>query len=208
MSNKNRNRFLIALAVLLLIGGAVGGTVWTVKKWRADLQFSEFKEKGEQASKEFMDNFLNKKFPSQERIEEMRQLRKEAEKLTPEQRAELEKNRIHFMAQEYDKFMTLSKEEQDAKLDQVIDAMEAARLLFGQRQPGQNPDANGPSGSGMGRPGRGPMNPEERDARRKVRLDRTTPEDRAKLEDGIRRLDDRRQQRGLPPIAPMMFRRF
>ena len=44
--------------------------------------------------------------------------------------------------------------------------------------------------------------PEERERRRKERLDRTTPEFRARMDQFRKDMNARRQQRGLPPVGP------
>jgi hypothetical protein len=84
--------------------------------------------------------------------------------------------------EEYDKFVELSPEEQRKKLDERIDQMEK----------------NG--GPGGNRP---PMDAKKMDEMRKKMLDWTTPDQRAKFENGLQMLNNRRDQRGLPPVPPM-----
>ena len=88
--------------------------------------------------------------------------------------------------QEYDKFMAMSPDEQRRELDKRIDDMQK----------------RGGPGAGNGRGG-GPQNidPKRADAFRKKLLDWTTPEQRAKFENGIQLFNNRRQERGLPAIT-------
>jgi hypothetical protein len=89
----------------------------------------------------------------------------------------------------YDEFMAKSAEEQRKELDKEIDRMQA-----NQNRPG------GPGGPGGG--GRPNIDPKKADEFRKKMLDWTTPEQRAKFENGIRIFNQRREERGLSPIPP------
>lgn len=89
--------------------------------------------------------------------------------------------------QRYDQFMALSSEEQQQELDKRIDEMEAR--------------GRAPNSPESGRGGRPDLDPKRADAIRKKMLDWTTPQQRAKFEHGIQLLNDRRKQRGLPPMA-------
>lgn len=89
---------------------------------------------------------------------------------------------------EYDKFMAMSPEEQQAKLDDRIDRME---------------QRGGPGGQGG--PGGGGGGPRNMDPKRMAEFQKkwlafTTPEQRAKLDNGIQIFNNRRQERGLAPI--------
>jgi hypothetical protein len=101
-----------------------------------------------------------------------------------------------FEAQ-YDKFMAMSPAERTKELDKRIDEMEAQRRNGG----GQG---GGPPGGG------GPRNvdPKKMDEFRKKMNAWTTPEQRAKFENGIRMFNDRRKERGLEPIKPGGGRAF
>jgi hypothetical protein len=95
---------------------------------------------------------------------------------------------VPMMAQQfanrYDEFMAKSPEEQRKELDKRIDEMEAR---------------GGPGGGG-GRGDRPTMDSKRAEAMRKKMLDWTTPEQRAKFEHGIQLLNERREERGLPPM--------
>jgi hypothetical protein len=87
--------------------------------------------------------------------------------------------------QEYDKFMAMSPDEQRQELDKRINDMEK----------------RGGAGQGNGRGGPPNMDPKRVESFRKKMLDWTTPEQRAKFENGMQIFNNRRQQRGLPPIG-------
>ena len=58
----------------------------------------------------------------------------------------------------------------------------------------------GPGGPGGNRP---PIDAKKIDEIRKKMLDWTTPEQRAKFDNGLQMLNKRRSERGLPPVPPM-----
>lgn len=88
---------------------------------------------------------------------------------------------------EYDNFMKLSPAEQQKELDKRIDEMEAR---------------GGPGGGPGGGGGRPPIDPKRADEFRKKMNAWTTPDQRAKFENGIRMFNDRRKERGLDPVRP------
>jgi hypothetical protein len=111
--------------------------------------------------------------------------------LTPEQRQAVMEGimpmMVPMMAKQfevhYDEFMKKSREEQRKELDKRIDEMES-----------QKGKGGGPPG------GMRDMDPAKAEAFRKKMLDWTTPDQRAKFENGIRLFNERRAERGLPPI--------
>lgn len=88
---------------------------------------------------------------------------------------------------QYDAFMKMSSEEQRRELDKRIDEME-------KRRSGGPAEAARPGGN------RSPMDPKRADEMQKKFTAYTTPQQRAKFEDGIRRFNERREQRGLEPM--------
>lgn len=129
--------------------------------------------------------------PSDDTRNAMRDLmRSRFEGTTPEQRqAMFEQMAPVFMPMifqrfesEYDRFMAMSPQERNKELDRRIDEME-------KRNPG-----------GRGAPFGGNASPAQVDSFRKKMLDWTTPDQRAKFEDGMRMMNDRRKQRGLQPM--------
>lgn len=92
----------------------------------------------------------------------------------------------------YDQFMKMSAEEQRKELDKRIDEMEARRKS-GQPQGPPRPADGG---------NRPPMDPKRADEMQKKMIAYTTPQQRAKFEDGMRRFNERRKERGLEPLPP------
>jgi hypothetical protein len=134
---------------------------------------------------------------SEERREQRRALEEKAKGLTPQQQMALFESSmpliIPFAAKrfekEYDEFMAKSPEEQRKELDKRINEMEAR--------------ANRPPSVGSGAGNRGPrpeISQAKRDELRKKMLDWTTPEQRAKFENGINMVNQRRKERGLSPM--------
>ena len=140
------------------------------------------------------DKFMN--MPEDQRRTAGDAFRKQMEGLTPDQRqAFMESSMAVFvpmMAKQfekrYDEFMAMSPEEQRRELDKRIDEMES--------RGGQG----GPGGPGRGGPPN--VDPKKMDEFRKKMLDYTTPEQRAKFENGVNMFNERRKERGLPPVGP------
>ncbi|MBL9162501.1 MAG: hypothetical protein JNL18_07220 [Planctomycetaceae bacterium] len=140
--------------------------------------------------------------PEAQRRTQGEAFRKQMEGLSPDQRAAFMESSmavfVPLMARQfeknYDEFMAKSPEEQRRELDKRIDEMEA--------RGGQG----GPGGPGRGGPPN--MDPKKMDEFRKKMLDYTTPEQRAKFENGIQIFNDRRKERGLPPVGPPGGRPF
>lgn len=84
---------------------------------------------------------------------------------------------------EYDKFMALSPEDRNRELDKRIDEMQ------------QRGGPGGP-GSGSGRPN---MDPKRMAEFQKKALAWTTPEQRAKMDNGMQMLANRMKERGMTP---------
>ena len=95
---------------------------------------------------------------------------------------------MQWINQRMDRLFSMEPLEQEKELDRWIDRMEEGR---------KNREANG--GGRRGRDG-GEMSQEQRDQRRKERLDRTTPELRAKFDRMKDLINERRAERGLDPI--------
>ncbi len=132
----------------------------------------------------------------EERRSQFQQFRQRVEGLSEDQRREFrESGREGFqqmMLQRMDRFFAMSPEEQTKELDEMIDRMEEWRA---------NREQGGGGGSGWGRGGgRGKMTAAQRDQRGKERLDRTTPEMRAKMDRFRDMINERREERGLEPI--------
>ena len=131
--------------------------------------------------------------------EQGRALRQKASGLTPDQRMALFESSMPIIVpmfmkrfeNEYDKYMAMSPEEQRKELDKRIDEMESRA-------------ASGNGGGGRGGPSN--MDPKKVESFRKKMLDWTTPQQRAKFENGIQIMNARRNERGLPPMPrPGLF---
>jgi hypothetical protein len=176
-----------AVVVLLLLG--LGGAVWRA---RADSQLTKVKELRKQMTSDAARNL-----PEEKRRELWKQFGKEMQQLTPAQRRQLGAERQRAFEDRIRKFLKMSKAEKAKFLDQEIDRMEAMRKRF-QANAAKGPGANALAAGGAG--GRRSRDPDERERRRKQFLDNTTPEARALRADFMRQLQQRRQQRGLPPM--------
>ena len=132
----------------------------------------------------------------EERRSQFQEFRQRVEGLSEDQRRKFfESGREGFqqmMLQRMDRFFAMSPEQQTEKLDEMIDRMEEWRA---------NREQGGGGGSGWGRGGgRGNMTAAQRDQRSKQRLDRSTPEMRAKMDRFRDMMNERREERGLEPI--------
>lgn len=101
----------------------------------------------------------------------------------------------HQMEQRILSFAKASKEERKKTLDQMIDQMEAMRALM----PSRPANANGPGGADGGGP-RGPRDPQ---SRVKGFMEHGNPQMGALAMQFMQALDNRRQERGLPPMQGM-----
>ena len=187
---RRRRRWLFALIALLalLVGVGTYGTV----RGRGDVA------KVQQLRKEL---FTAKGATPEQRKATAEQFRQEMRKLSPDQRSELFTAGQREAVARLDAYLAMSPAERRQHLDREIDRMEQRRKEWASRPPRTG---GGPSR----RPGGDrPRSAEETEKRRKERLDRTTPEQRAMM-DQLRAkgerfrndLNQRRAQRGLPPM--------
>jgi exonuclease VII large subunit len=145
-----------------------------------------------------------KDWTPEQRREKFQEMRTAMQKLTPTQRDELSAEQMKREESRLKEYAQMSPVEKAKHLDAQIDRMEKMRQQFAGRNPnggGQRPQGAPPGGFGTGSPGSGGtrpnLSPEEREKRRKERLDKTTPELRA-LRDLYRKdMEARRKQRGL-----------
>lgn len=132
------------------------------------------------------------------------QFREQMDQLSPEQQSQLRDSmRGQFearMDRRMDEFFALPSGQRVAYLDQQINEMEQRRQQFA----GGGGPLAGPRGdrqAGGGRGDRSSLTPAERSQRSKQRLDRSTPDQRAKRSAYFAALNERREQRGLPPFG-------
>ncbi len=106
-------------------------------------------------------------------------IREKMHDLSPNQRRQFGQGMRRFMMKRVDRILDLPPEQQTQELDKWIDRME---------------ENTPPGDRGAG------MSQAERDQRQKQRLDRTTPDMRAKMGRMKDLINERREQRGLEPI--------
>jgi hypothetical protein len=137
------------------------------------------------------------------------QLRDVAEKLTPAQQRELRNSsdRGRGFERRISEYFELPADQRVAVLDKQIDEFENMRKEWEKRRAqGNNGQARGGEGRGPGGPGgpgdRGnePRQQRSRTDRLRERLDNSTPQQRAQMSEYFTQMQDRRKQRGLPPI--------
>jgi hypothetical protein len=126
------------------------------------------------------------------------QVRDTVRQLTPVERRELDKERREQLR----KYFSLAKKDKIAYLDKQIQRMEAARRQW-QAQANMNQRSNN---ANFG-PRMRTLDSEERDKRRRERLDFSTAEDRADRAQFRKDLEQRRAQLGLTPMAGPWGRR-
>jgi hypothetical protein len=167
-----KHKRLIVTGGIVLIAGVALFFYWRA---RPDPKVAQARELGKQLA--------DRSLPADQRRELGKRFREQMQQLSPEQRGELFKDRRKATEKRIADYFKKSRQEQIAQLDEDIDRMQRFR--------GQGP----PGGPGNG-PGR-VRSDDERDARRRQRLDQTTPEFRAQAAEYFRELNARRQQRGL-----------
>jgi cell division protein FtsB len=140
-----------------------------------------------------------------QRRERGQQMREAMAKLSPTQRETLFAEGQQRFQQDLERYHKMSQAEKVRYLDERINRDEERRRQFAQRNQngnGPRPNGGGPGAFGAGPGGSGgrggqPPSAEEREKRRKERIDRTTPEFRALMDQFRRDMNARRQQRGL-----------
>jgi hypothetical protein len=143
-----------------------------------------------------------KNWSPEQRQEKGKQMREAMAKLSTSQREELAAERQKRFEDDLKRYAAMSPGEKVRHLDDIIDRSEKMRKEFAQRNPnGQRPPGTGPGTFAAGGPGSRPgqsLSHEEREKRRKERLNRTTPEFRTLMDQFRRDMENRRKQRGLP----------
>jgi hypothetical protein len=201
--SRHRKRFALLSIVLALMGASAGAYQY----YRPDQQLAKIKELSAQLRGE-----ASRNLPPEQRRDLGRQLREQMQSLSPAQRDQLWQERQARAREEMRKFFKLSKEEQKAYLDRLIQQGEERRQQMEERrqqmqaqnanQQNSNQQAMGQPGPGQGR--QGPPrtgSDEDRERRRKEFLDRTTPEDRAMRAEFRKMMNEERKALGLPPLT-------
>lgn len=131
----------------------------------------------------------------EQRREKGQEMRAAMEKLDEGQRDLLAAERMKREEEELKKYSAMSPADKARHLDERIDRGERMRQQMSQRPQGSAGPR--PSGGGSRPQNQQASSPEEREKRRKARLDRTTPELRALRDLYSKDMANRRQQRGL-----------
>ena len=154
----------------------------------------------------------------QERIDARNQMRQQVEQLSSwQKRAFFTSTRAWMISQvsaRLDQFHALPPDQQQRQLDEHVQMiLSGEQPKFG---PGPPPgvgrrDGGPPAGGGPGREGWGDATPEQREARRKQRLDFTNPKLRTQFTEYRRRLNEKLEAAGAPPVEgraglPPLFR--
>jgi hypothetical protein len=179
---KKHKKLSTAVVLLLLL------ILWLFGPFAGDPQLAKVHALREQLRGEDA-----KKLTPEQRRDLWKQFGQEMKQLSPAQRQELAKDGQRAFENKVKNFFALPKKDQIAHLDQEINRQEATRKKWDQKQAGK-----GPGGPAKGF-AKGPSaDPQQREHRRKERLEHTTPEQRAMFSEYARLLKERRQQRGLP----------
>jgi hypothetical protein len=126
----------------------------------------------------------------EQRREKGQQLRAEMDKLSPQQRAQLRNDFQKRMEERMAAYFAMSPQEKQQYLDQQINQTQQMSQAF---------PPNGGPGTG---PGGKAQSPEDKERRRQQRLDNTSPEFRAQMDQFRKDMAQRRQQLGLPATPP------
>jgi hypothetical protein len=160
--------------VILALAGLA---VFWYGRLRPDSKVAHARELGKQLA----DRTLS---PDQRR-ELGKQFREATQQLSPEQRGELFKDRREAFNKRIADYFKKSQADQIAQLDEDIKRMDQFR---GQRSGNGGPANNAVINSSA----------EDRDLRKRRRLDQSTPEGRAQRAEYFKQLNDRRRQLGIP----------
>jgi hypothetical protein len=189
----------IALALLAAIG-------WAMLPPAEDPQVAKVRELQQKLFAEPPGS--DSKVPFEQRREAFGELRREMEKLAPEERDKLMRENPPPFVRRFQKdisdFFELPPEKRKEALDRHIDTMEKMRRDMQQRFAKQG----GPPEGGFPRGGPGPrggMDPGRRAGFAKRMLDNTTPESRAQMNEFMRQMQDRRRERGMPALPGPRF---
>ena len=185
--NRLKNRKFWALAAMAV--AVLAGVVWAVRGYRAHQQLAKVKAMTKQLTAQGL--------TAEQRQAQWAEFRKEVGNLSPRQRQELFAERRKASTESLRRFLQTPKREQQAKLDQDIKRMEQRRREFEKANNGQARSGNGASSWGNRANSR--LDPDQRDARARQRLDHSTPDERAARSEYHQLVNQRRQQLGLPP---------
>jgi hypothetical protein len=190
MKLNRRKRLWILALLLLLLAGAYG-----IRQQRARLRLEHARALAQQASSE-----QTRKLSERERRALHEQVRAAMSQLDRGQRAQLFQAQRQTRTAELKQLLKLPMRQQNARLEQEIRQAEQRRQQMAQAQisAGAGNRSNLP-GTSTGRPRT--VDPAQREARAKQRLDNTTPEERAVWSQYRQLVNQRRSELGLPPSS-------
>jgi hypothetical protein len=191
MSEPTRKRRWYRLAALLLLLLLGYGTYRAV---RPDPNL----KKVQQLRADFAAH--GKEWSPDQRQAKGKEMRDAMARLSPGQRDAMAAEGRKRFQQELERYSKMTRQEKNRYLDGRIDEMEKMRQQMAQRNANGGPGTFGAGPGGPGARGQG-MSPEQREQRRKERLDQTTPEFRALMDQFRKDMNARRQQRGLPTLG-------
>lgn len=141
----------------------------------------------------------NQELTREERDQKSRELRAAMSKLSPTQRASLSNRGQQRIQEQLTRYSQMKPAEKTAYLDEQINR-EQQMLQQMQQKGGASKGGSGAGGlSGGGFSAKGPRSDEDREKSRQRRLDSTSPEFRAQMDQYRKDMAARRQQRGLGP---------
>jgi hypothetical protein len=183
----HKRRWVRLTSVLLMLIAAYG----LYRAMRPDPNLKKVKQLREEFAQA-------KDWTPEQRRDKGREMRDAMQKLSPTQREALAKEGQQRFQAQLEQYSKMSATEKARHLDEQIARQEKMRQEFAQRNPNNNPPR-----TGQGTFGQGPrnMSPEEREKRRKERLNNTTPEFRALMDQYRKDMASRRQQWGLPAMG-------
>jgi hypothetical protein len=192
---KNKKKLAVILG-LLVLAGAVAWAYWPPGQDPQIAKVAALQEKlfsGQPGP------------PTPERREAFEEFRREAEKLTPEQRMQMMRDNpppfMRQMQKNVRDYFDLSDADKKKALDKQIDEMERFRKQMESRRDGERRGRGGPGGGFRGFGG----DPSRAQQFRKDMLNNTNPMDRAMFGEYMSQLQRRRDQRGLPPMRGPRF---
>lgn len=177
-----RRTGLVALLLLLTFG--------LYRAIRPDPNLKKLKQLREEFAAQ------GKNWSPEQRQEKGREMRDTMAKLSTSQREALMAEGRKRFEEQLRHYAQMTPAEKVRHLDEQIKRQEQMRQQFA----AQRPQTAGPNGFGAGPRGRN-LSAEERDKRRKERLNNTTPEFRALMDQYRKDMSARRQQLGLPAMG-------
>lgn len=210
-----KDRRLWALLLVILSLGFVGYQIRAASKKAEDKQqLEKVKEMVAEVTPKGSVLDVVKTFGKRDREKE-KAIREEAKKLSPESQRELMQGQIKFMSGLTKQVIKMPPSQRNAVIDFFIDTMESQRKAAEKRaaEAKKNGDASGQANAGGGQGDgeaarrRGPRTDEDRERGRRMFFDAMSAEDRATMVEGMRMVNDRLRERGLPPLPTFAQRR-